>query len=56
MVIQVFFYEGDKDDFSVGTMLIVDPDYPDISIYIWVSYSADQTDTVLDMLKSFTPN
>jgi hypothetical protein len=49
-------YEGDKDGFSVGTMLIVDPDYPSISIYIWVSYRESSTDQVLEMLKSFTPN
>lgn len=49
-------YEGEKDGFSIGTMLIVDPDYPDISIYIWVSYREAYTDDVLDMLKSFTPN
>ncbi len=49
-------YEGDKDGFSIGTMLIVDPDYPNISIYIWVSYREAYTDTVLEMLKSFTPN
>ena len=49
-------YEGDKDGFNIGTMLIVDPDYPSISIYIWVSYRESQTDTVLEMLKSFTPN
>jgi hypothetical protein len=49
-------YEGDKDGLSVGTMLIVDPDYPDISIYIWVNYKERETDRVLEMLKSFTPN
>ena len=49
-------YEGEKNSLSVGTMLIVDPDYPDISIYIWVNYKERETDTVLEMLKSFTPN
>lgn len=49
-------YEGEKNSLSVGTMLIVDPDYPNISIYIWVNYKERETDTVLEMLKSFTPN
>ena len=49
-------YEGKKDGFSIGTMLIVDPDYPNISLYIWVSYDDIYSDTVLEMLKSFTPN
>ncbi len=47
--------EGTKSDYSVGTMLIVDPDYTEISLYIWVAYDADQVDTVLEMLMSFSP-
>ncbi|HBG70129.1 MAG: hypothetical protein A2W93_10350 [Bacteroidetes bacterium GWF2_43_63] len=47
--------EGTKNDYNVGTMLIVDPDFTDISLYIWVAYDADQVDTVLEMLMSFTP-
>lgn len=49
-------YEGTKDGFNVGTMLIVDPDYPNISIYIWVSYREGYEDDVIEMLMSFTPN
>jgi hypothetical protein len=49
-------YEGTIDGFPVGTMLLVDPDYPDISLYVWVSYRSDFEDTVIDMLMSFTPN
>ena len=48
-------YEGYVDGFPVATMLIVDPDYPDISIYIWVSYREGWEDTVIDVLMSFTP-
>jgi hypothetical protein len=51
-----YLYEGDVDGFPVGTMLIVDPDYPNISIYIWVSYREDLSDTVIKMLMSFTPS
>jgi len=47
--------EGTKDDFPVGMLLIADPDYPDITLYIWVSYYEDQVDIVLEMLMSFTP-
>ena len=48
-------YEGTIDGFPVGTMLIVDPDYPDISLYIWVSYREGFDDTVIKILMSFTP-
>lgn len=51
-----YLYEGYKGEFPVGVMLIVDPDYPDISLYIWVSYKAEYQDTVIEMLMSFTPN
>jgi hypothetical protein len=51
-----YLYEGDVDGFPVGTMLIVDPDYPGISIYIWVSYREGLSDTVIKMLMSFTPS
>lgn len=49
-------YEGVVKGFPVGTLLIVDPDYPNISLYIWISYRAGLEDTVLKMLMSFTPN
>lgn len=51
-----YMYEGNKGDFPVAVMLMVDPDYPDISLYVWVSYTAGYEDTVIDMLLSFTPN
>lgn len=47
--------EGTKSDYNVGTMLLIDPDFPEISLYIWVAYDSDQIDTVLEMLMSFTP-
>lgn len=50
-----YLYEGNIDGFPVGTMLIVDPDYPDISLYIWVSYRSGLEDTVIEVLMSFTP-
>ncbi len=47
--------EGTKSDYSVAQMLIVDPDFTEISLYIWVAYDNDQVDTVLEMLMSFEP-
>jgi hypothetical protein len=49
-------YEGTIDNFPVALMLIIDPDYPSLSMYVWVSYKAGLEDTVIDMLMSFTPN
>lgn len=49
-------HEGYSKGFPVAVMLIVDPDYPDISLYIWVSYREGLEDDVIDLLMSFTPN
>lgn len=49
------FVEGTKDGLPVCLMLIVDPDYPDTSMYIWVNYRAGMEDTVLKILFSFIP-
>jgi hypothetical protein len=51
-----YMYEGNKGEFPVAVMMLVDPDYPDISLYIWVSYKEGYEDTVIEMLMSFTPN
>lgn len=50
------FIEGTKDAFPVCLMIIVDPDYPDTYIQIWVSYRDGLVDTVLKILFSFTPS
>ncbi|PKP05244.1 MAG: hypothetical protein CVU11_00870 [Bacteroidetes bacterium HGW-Bacteroidetes-6] len=47
--------EGTKNDYSVGQMLLVDPDFTEISLYVWVAYDSDQVDTVIEMLMSFEP-
>lgn len=48
--------EGTKNSWPIGLMLLIDPDYPDISMYIWVSYESSQVNVVLEMLKSFKPS
>ncbi|HPB24167.1 MAG TPA: hypothetical protein PLB59_00695 [Bacteroidales bacterium] len=50
-----YMYEGMIDGYPVGTMLIVDPDYPEISLYIWASYREGFEDTIIDILMSFIP-
>lgn len=47
--------EGTVSDYSVGQMLLVDPDFTELSLYIWVAYDDDQIDTVIEMLMSFEP-
>jgi hypothetical protein len=49
------FQEGTKNGWPVFLMLIVDPDFPDISFYVWVSYRAGTEDTAVKMLTSFKP-
>ena len=46
-------YSGSAPD---SLLLLVDPDYPDVSMYIWLSYTSADYDTAVNILKSFTPN
>jgi len=41
---------------QVFMMNVVDPDYTDINLYVWVAYNKKSYDTALEVLKSFTPN
>ncbi len=47
--------DGSKNDFPATVMLIVDPDHPDISFYIWISYAKEYYHDAVSVLKSFTP-
>lgn len=50
------FVEGTKDNFPVTLLLLVDPDFPEYSLYVWLSYRAEKLDRALDILYSFEPN
>lgn len=47
--------DGSKTGFPATVMLIVNPDYPDLSFYIWISYSKEYYHDAVAVLKSFTP-
>jgi hypothetical protein len=47
--------DGTKNGFSASAVLLVDPDNPDISFYIWVSYAREYYHDAVAILKSFTP-
>ena len=47
--------DGTKNGFSASAVLLVDPDHPDISFYIWVSYAKEYYHDAVAILKSFTP-
>ncbi len=47
--------DGSKDNFSASVLLPVNPEYPDISFYIWISYAKEYYHDVVVILKSFTP-
>ena len=36
-------------------LLLVDPDYPEYSFYVWLQYQSGYLDTAVDILKSFRP-
>ena len=47
--------DGKKEGFPASMLLLVDPDYPDISFYIWISYSDEYYHDAVTILKSFEP-
>ena len=36
-------------------LLLVDPDYTNISFYVWLQYQSNSLDTAVEILKSFMP-
>ena len=48
--------DGKKEGFPASMLLIIDPDYPDISFYIWISYSKEYYHDAIKILQSFEPN
>jgi len=47
--------DGTKSGFPATVMLIVNPDYPELSFYIWISYAKEYYHDAVAVLKSFTP-
>ena len=47
--------DGRKQGAAVSILLLVDPDYPNISFYIWLSYLDDYYQDAVQILKSFEP-
>jgi Dihydro-orotase-like len=47
--------DGTKDGFSTSVVLLVNPDYPDINFYVWISYAPEYYHDAIAILKSFTP-
>jgi hypothetical protein len=39
-----------------SVLLLIDPDYPEIGLYVWLQYQDGYLDTAVEMLRSFTPN
>jgi hypothetical protein len=51
-----FYLDGNVENgLPVFMGLFVDPDYDDISLYVWISYDIESFDTAKKMLLSFTP-
>ena len=47
--------DGKKEGFPTSMLLLVDPDFPEYSFYIWISYADEYYHDVLAILKSFQP-
>lgn len=47
--------DGTKQGFPATAVLLVDPDYPDISFYVWISYAREYYHDAVAILRSFQP-
>lgn len=50
------YVDGVANDLPTSILLLVDPDYPNISFYVWLQYDAELEDTAVKILKSFIPS
>ena len=47
--------DGTSNSLPASIMLIVDPNHPRLSFYIWINYSKEYYHDAIAVLKSFTP-
>ena len=47
--------DGNKQGFPASALLLIDPDHPDLSFYVWVSYASEYYHDAVAILKSFQP-
>lgn len=47
--------DGTKEGFGASALLLVNPDNPDISFYVWISYAKEYYHDAVAILRSFQP-
>lgn len=47
--------DGVKEGFSASALLLINPDNPNLSYYVWISYAPEYYHDALAILKSFEP-
>jgi hypothetical protein len=52
---QCSYIDGKVGEYPTSLLLLVNPNNPDISLYIWLSYATAEYDTAVAILKSFKP-
>jgi len=51
-----YYIDGTGENgLPTSLLLLVDPDYPEFSFYVWLQYQSGYLDTAVSMLKSFKP-
>lgn len=51
-----YYIDGSgSNGLPTSLLLLVDPDYPEYSFYVWLQYQSGYLDTAVDILKSFKP-
>lgn len=47
--------DGTKEGFGASALLLVNPDNPNISLYVWISYAKEYYHDAITILRSFQP-
>jgi len=47
--------DGVKEGYSASALLLINPDYPNLSYYVWISYTPEYYHDALSILRSFQP-
>lgn len=50
------YVDGEANSLPTSILLLVDPDYPTISFYVWLQYDASKEDMAVKILQSFIPS
>jgi hypothetical protein len=50
-----YYVDGKVGDYPTSLMVMVNPNTPEVTIYVWLSYASSEYNTAVEIIKSFQP-